>query len=272
MIANDCELITYSTAEELAGTFHAQIKRVRESLETLADATDILQDQFQDSYSFRPDVTLRHQNHYIDSSDGIDKLIAKMELAAWKAIVEKINIKRLMSSSAVDKMNRVLNGEVKSEFPPITPENIERVVAGFAMSANEFLEESIEEEYRWWRPSKHHADYKRNSDWKLNRKIIRPWMIESCYRGGFRVNYSNQQHATALDNIFHLLDGQGPVKDYKGALVSSIEASGEASGKTNYFAWKCYRNGNLHLEFLRTDLLDLFNTIAAKRDRIGTGR
>lgn len=33
------------------------------------------------------------------------------------------------------------------------------------------------------------------------------------------------------------------------------------NGETTYFRWKCYRNGNLHLEFKRLDLLQTLNEV-----------
>src|SRR5690606_15500029 len=111
-----------------------------------------------------------------------------------------------------------------------------------------------------------HAPYRRNSEWKLNRKIIRPHVIRyECYRTAYyRCTHYAASHVTALDNIFHMLDGKGPVKEYKGSLVSAIEASEDGTGETEYFRFRCCKNGNLHLEFKRADLLALFNRIAGK--------
>jgi hypothetical protein len=78
----------------------------------------------------------------------------------------------------------------------------------------------------------------------------------------------------ALDRVFHLLDGAGYVsRTYLGELGDAINAVPVESpaGRTKYFAFKLYRNGNIHLEFLRPDLVDKLNQIAGgKRLRAGS--
>ena len=62
----------------------------------------------------------------------------------------------------------------------------------------------------------------------------------------------------------HLLDGKGQVKGYSGPLVDAINLAHhnkQQSAATEYFHAKWFLNGNLHLEFLRQDLLDKFNEI-----------
>ena len=70
-------------------------------------------------------------------------------------------------------------------------------------SADEFMAEAIHEEYDFWKPSQHCADYVRNSEFKLNRKIIRPWMVERGWPGqSWRPTHEREKHIMALDNSF----------------------------------------------------------------------
>lgn len=74
------------------------------------------------------------------------------------------------------------------------------------------------------------------------------------------MNYTKKPHLQSLDTIFHLLDGRGiPTESHYGPLVSAIEAEDGKIGETEYFKYKCFKNGNLHLEFKRSDLVDEFN-------------
>lgn len=89
--------------------------------------------------------------------------------------------------------------------------------------------------------------------------------------GKFRVNHHRQQYITAIDNVFSMIDGHGPAKTYHGALYDAIADSPDGKGETTYFRFKCYLNGNLHLEFIRPDLVARLN-IAAGGNRLRTGQ
>ena len=81
----------------------------------------------------------------------------------------------------------------------------------------------------------------------------------------YRVAYGRSRDVLrAMDNVFHLLDGQGTVKTTEGPLVDAINACpvDVGEGETVYFRFKCYRNRNLHLEFKRMDLVQKLNAVA----------
>lgn len=261
------ELIEYTTAEELANVYRESTAKIREAILTIGRESKALHTAFGEKYHYRFSLDIEQSGHRHHCTDkDADQIIHRMKLEAWATIIERLNIRRLMSSKRVEELSEALRGGKGSDdFPEIHPETIRQVAEGYAMSATEFLEEAVREEYDFWRPSKRAAPYVRNSVWQLNPKIIRPWVVERTGWGtGWRCNYHNEKHVTALDSIFHMLDGQGPVKEYKGALASAIETSPTGQGETNYFRFKCFKNGNLHLEFKRKDLLDLFNGIVSK--------
>jgi hypothetical protein len=263
-------MIEYTTAEHLATVYRQQTERIKEAITILGDATSILRHEFVDNYKFDIDVYFKSRQHDCNE-DTIERIMEGMKLDAWRVILERINIRRLMSSKRVDELNNALDGKGEP-FPDVVPEMIQQVVAGYAASINEFLEEAVAEEYEFWRPSRQRHDYKRNSEYKLNKKIIQSYMVSIAWtKDRFQCNYTRQSHITALDNIFHLLAGLGPVKEYKGALVTAIETAEGGVGETDFFKFRCYKNGNLHLEFKRDDILQLFNIIASK-NRLGNGK
>ena len=258
-------MIEYTTAERLAAIYNSEIEQIKTACNQLSASTKRLQEAFSYDYGFTVGLQYKSRGHY---DDQVDKIIEGMKLDAWKAILQKLNIRRLMSSKRAKELDEALDGRGEP-LPDISPETIIQVANGYAASVNEFLEEAVAEEYDFWRPSKRYADYKRNSEWKLNEKIIRPYVVERGYGNSrFRCNHHNQQHVTALDNIFSLLAGRGPVAEYKGPLVTAIEQSDDGVAETDMFKVRCHNNGNIHLTFKRRDLLELFNQIAAK-NRIG---
>jgi len=91
-------------------------------------------------------------------------------------------------------------------------------------------------------------------------------MVDAGYgrEGRFHVKYDQVRHVTALDNIFHRLDGKGVPPGYQGPLCDAINSSPDGKFRTEYFEGTCHKNGNLHLTFLRRDLLEKFNAIAGR--------
>jgi hypothetical protein len=104
---------------------------------------------------------------------------------------------------------------------------------------------------------------KTNTEFELGKRVILTWMVEKGWnRGKFRVNYHRDKHLTALDNVFYMIDGKGPIKSYHGPLYDAITDSPDGTGKTEYFKFRCCINGNLHLEFLKPALVAKLNAIA----------
>lgn len=66
--------------------------------------------------------------------------------------------------------------------------------------------------------------------------------------------------------MFALLDGKPGVTTHQGWLADAICAADGGIGETEYFAFKCYGNGNLHLRFKRMDLVKKLNAVAGGRN------
>jgi hypothetical protein len=90
--------------------------------------------------------------------------------------------------------------------------------------------------------------------------IILGWYCERAWSGTeFRVNYHRQKELHAIDGVFHLLDGKGPIKTCTGPLETAIQNASDGKGETDYFKFKRFKNHNLHLEFKRLDLVKELN-------------
>lgn len=154
-------------------------------------------------------------------------------------------------------------------LPPITYENVLSMLESNLNNAGQYLEEKIRECYDWLRP-RWRSEYKTNQASMaagVGRKVILGCQIRHNYSGrGYQVNYGRLDNLRALDQVFHLLDGKPALAStYQGELADAIEAQTKDGGdtfKTDYFRGRCFGNGNLHLEFLRADLLQRFNLIA----------
>ena len=95
--------------------------------------------------------------------------------------------------------------------------------------------------------------------------MIGPKVIITCCVGSYGTNNYKDQNLRALDNVFHRLDGKAAPKYPDGLVTAVNQAMRERKTEieTDYFRCRWYRNGNLHMEFKRLDLLNSLTSTAA---------
>jgi hypothetical protein len=208
------------------------------------------------------------------SPAGAERAVEGMRRAAWQTIVERLELRRMLSIARAAEMGKALESETP---PPVTEENVQRFVARWAAALPQMVEEAIAEVFEWLRPREAtaRAAYKtneKNARLEIGERVILTWMVERAWRGtGYRLRYGSGAsnvgaRLTAMENVFSALDGQGAAtRGYQSDAQMAIEASQDGKWSTRYFAGTCHRNGNVHLRFLRPDLLAEFNRRAGGR-------
>ncbi|MBN1514063.1 MAG: DUF4942 domain-containing protein, partial [Phycisphaerae bacterium] len=150
----------------------------------------------------------------------------------------------------------------RGELPELTELNVFAFLEKLQNSLPDMFEQSLQEVFDWLRPcDRWGPHYKTNNKYHVGGKVILGCVMERPWGGHFTVRYDKQQKLHALDNVFHLLDGQG-VARYPHDLVTALRAAGDGGSQaceTEYFACKWFCNGNLHLTFKRMDLVKELN-------------
>lgn len=277
-ITGSTELIPRATAVEMARIYRENTAQIAAHLSRARELLAELRETFVDSHAFDVGMTYRgrhgHSGRTLGEPDSLLEMLREFKRDAWAALIDRLNIRRMMSSKRQEQMRDVLcygkerDGLSIDQFPEITPESIFEVLAGYVNSADDFLTESIREEWEHFRMSGEFGNgaLKTNAEkWKVSRKVIIGG-VERRYGQRFDVSYYSRPHFVALDQIMHLLDGKGFSKEHHGALVSAIMNTSSVSGstgETEYFRFRLFGNGNIHLEFKRLDLLAQFNCVGA---------
>lgn len=262
-------LIPRTSITEMVAAYRQAEQEIRAGFALVLTAEQRLREAFAEGYSFTVACSSRNRTVQFDDPDEV---MHAMKHAAWKALIDKMGIRSAMSIKRAQELDEQLEGRsnrygVKVEpLPEITESNILAMMEQTALNIPQMIEEATKEVFDWLRPHKWGLEYKTNqkSEWELKDKIIQGWCVRKSYhqRGGFEVIYTSQQNLTALDNVFSMLDGKGVIKTTKGPLTDAIYASQDGTGETDYFAFKCFRNGNLHLKFKRMDLVSKLNAVA----------
>ena len=246
-------LATRRTVEQLVREWDMASHLLRTGLETLVQAEEHFR-VFDGPGSHYDLCLFTHNEHTLD----FDCKIKRMKAAAWRYLVDRIELKKLASVKRANEIDRQITDG--GDLPEITMDNLFGWLESLDSQAGKFLEEAIVEVFEVLRPPA--LRYKTNSGFKVGKRVILCGRIEKAWTGTqYRVSHHSENELRALDNVFHLLDGK-PLSAYRnGDLVNAIHESRRGVGETEFFRFKCFINRNLHLEFKRMDLVQRLNEV-----------
>jgi hypothetical protein len=253
------ELALQQTVNDLVRVYEAAASEIRDCFARLEKTKDTLNASFS------------RQGHEIHLHDGFnhylhldaDATIGRIRRDAWELIIERLDLRKFLSIQRWKELEGML---AKDELPEITVENVRSVLRGFMNQAPAMLEEAVEEIFNLLRP--HHSEYKTNSEEEIGPKVILEYMVDTGWSGNYQVNYRQHPDLTAIENVFMALDGARTDKrNHYSDLSQAINqcTKGNNTFETDYFKGRVHKNGNLHLEFKRLDLLKRLNQIAGGR-------
>lgn len=258
------QLIPRDTVTQLVENYQQAIADVTEAYRLLHGAKSRLNTSFglgQRLYSF--DVLPHAHGRGAETlSDRSLSLVQKqLKLDAWRALVDRLELKKLLSIARRTELDKQLYGDGE-DLPEITIENVWGLFESAVSNLDRYMEEAVLEVYEMLRP--HCSKLKTNTEFEVGKRVVLERYVEPTYgKSGYHVRHSYDPHLTALDNVFLRLDGKGVVSTYHGLTHDAIKAVGaDGKGETEYAKLKCCQNGNLHVEFKRLDLIAALNRIA----------
>lgn len=254
MNTNERGLVTAHSVEHIVQTYRDAEVRIREALAVIAEHQNRIRDVFGEGSHIS--LSTRDLNF-----DTPERQMADMERQAWRRIVDLAGIRRMMSVKAADDLNKMLE---QQKLPDLTVENVHNMLATARTNAPDHIAEAVREVHGFLRPRSN--EYKTNSQFDIGRKVILSYWVSPGYGRPFRAQYHRDAEFRALDNVFALLDGKPGVTTHAGTLADAIALSKDGTGETPYFRFRACKNGNLHLEFKRMDLVEKLNAIAGGKN------
>lgn len=195
--------------------------------------------------------------------EDVETPLKELRKQVWQNIVERLQLRSMMSNRDWEALSKKIEA---GDMPEITEGSVNEALQQYLEDLPRMLERAVDEVFEWLRPRRSH--YKTNSELEIGPKVILSMMVDSTWSDRWDVNHYFKQRLTSLDRVFAALDGKGAIaKTHYGPLHDAITAldKNETSGSTEYFEFKCFKNGNLHLKFRRLDLLKKFNEMAGGR-------
>lgn len=249
-------LIERSTISRMIGEYDIACREISEAYALLEKAQNRLRHSFADTHEWH--FKLNQRNLEGVGENVALQIKAKVKREAWAAILEKMAIMKLLSIHRRDKLEKQLQS---GRLPNLTEDAILSMYEQTGENFLSYLEERCCELYAFLRPP--NSPYATNSPFGLGEKVILTSMVE-VWDNGFRPLHDRRKWFTALEATMYALDGRGVPETHYGSLYDAI-MEGHAEGETEYYKFHCYKNGNLHLQFRRKNLVKKLNVLVGKK-------
>lgn len=253
---------------QLVHEYQKAVGDIREGYRLIHEAETRLNESFTTEGSMCG-LHIRDSSNFRGHFGNPDTVLDNLKRDTWRILVDRLDIKRALSNKAKKQLDEQLE---RGKLPDITVDEVLGFAQAYVQHLPRLLEEAIKEVFDLLRPrSMWGKKYKTNTEFEISQRAILPRMIEEPrWSSTYRVNYHHTQELTALENVFSALDGKGQMtKGWQSDLQMEIEKlphSGNGRGETEYFKFRACKNGNLHLEFKRMDLVKRLNEVAGGKN------
>ena len=251
------EIIEHQKLSAIVENYEQAQKDIRQAFELLAAAKERLTGLLGE---YRDNIFPERISdyHLRDTAKECENLVRRN---AWRYLLDQMQVWSIMSDSARSH----LESQIKdNKLPEITQENVLGTFQQFYQNVDSLFQDAVKEVFNFLRPG-------RSNKHKTNKQFrIGPKVIITCCVGSYGTNNYKDQNLRALDNVFHRLDGKAAPKYPDGLVIAINQAMRERKTEleTQYFRCKWYRNGNLHLEFKRPDLLKELNRYGGDHEHV----
>lgn len=190
-------------------------------------------------------------------SNSVEESLREIDQCLWDEAFDLTGFKQVMDSEAL----RDFRASLKKDTPEFNENNVRSIFFSAAADAENMFARGLVNVFLDL--SKIHKTNSK-SPFKVNRKAIMGYMVSNNYMGGLclRCGRSSDQ-INDIDRVFKLLDNK---KHLPRELESAINGAFKENNlfENEYYKIRGFRNGNLHIEFKREDLLDKANTVISQ--------
>lgn len=254
------DLVPRQTLAQFVEAHDQSAALAREGLEKLAQAQEILSTWARDIASV---IGSRFDSYNLQDPSRRSLILAETETRIqeefWQRVLTVSGIRDMMGPEDRERMDKMFR---EHATPAFTLDNILSTLRGLAESQPDIFASAVRSCFDRLRPRHHSEGHKTNKRDRVGRKVI-VWHAVSGHGWNYYARVSD--FVKDLDKVFHMLAGKGFPQhpdDAATVIASSMQAR-STQAETEYFRFKWFKIGTLHIEFKRADLLQEFNRIAA---------
>lgn len=189
--------------------------------------------------------------------DDFESFRRDIDRKLWRTAFDKTGLMQLMDAQARTDFERDLH----INPPEFTEDNIRSTFLTQMQSADDMFARGLVNVFL-----RLSDNYKTNSNepFKVGKKAIMTYMIGASFRGGLEIGRGFYSRASDrlndIDRVFKVLDGQ---QHHARSLETAMNAAFKEYEiyEDGYYRAKAFKNGNLHIQFKREDLLEKANKI-----------
>jgi hypothetical protein len=249
-------IIKYSEIDSLISYYKTILKNIDSVFETVKDFKKLNSDVGIDvGFSFN-----LYYNDKINSVEGYKKQLQKI---MWNKVFSMFKIEKYLTSRVVKDINSWLQNKC---YTPFTKKNIfkmvEVIIGTSENSFNLAVVEAIDEFTKHTHENRYGVEgWKTNSGYLLNKKFIVDWFFEVSYSGQqIKRRYNgNTDKLNDLVKVLCNLTGKNydtiiPITDkYNYECLPNVWYDSE------FFEWKGFKKGTMHLKFKDVKVWELLN-------------
>jgi hypothetical protein len=217
-------------------------------------------------------------------ADQYNVFVSGARAAMWAKVIKQLKIERYMTREVQQNFDSFIKQQGALEF---TKENVRDLIFMLRENGSTILDRAIVEVFETF--TKYHSEnrlhiegWKTNDSWKVNQKVILPSWVKygeystaddlKRYGSKFSLRYSREYND--IDKVLCYISGT--VYEDCHLLSKSIsqrfESLGsirtgetfDSTGESQFFNWRFYRKGTLHIEFKDKWLWQEFNMRACE--------
>lgn len=197
----------------------------------------------------------------IADTNELTVVVKSVDREAWTRVLDLSGMRSMMDAQALNEFREQVN-----ESPPeFTEENIFSTLAQLYGNADTIFNRGIVNVFCGLNRS-----YVTNRGSSIGNKIIMRSALDPVDRknnwiGGWSQYRDGEQSLNDMERVFRILDGKQTVEYglIADLVLPSIRSERGQWIETEYMNLKPCANGNLHIEFTRTDLMDHVNRVIA---------
>lgn len=238
----------YQKALALPVTIFDLLEARDEALRLIADARTLTK-KASDSLSRHGSFLMPHCALLPGSESDVRR---ELDASMWRRAFDLIGFKQLMDAQAVEEFEKSL-----SPNPPEFKEGtIRATFIDLRLGADNMFRRGVFNVFRYLSD-----DYRTNArePFRIGRKVVMGFMVRASFRKGRCINYGRSaDRLNDIDRVFMTLDK----KHFQPRTLESAMNMAFEEGQifeSEYYKAKAFKNGNLHLEFKRADLLEKVN-------------
>lgn len=194
-------------------------------------------------------------NSYAMPKYTLEEAIKSVDKSFWFDAFEKTGFMQLLDAASRKKFDQDIN----SNPPEFSIKNIQATFLDLSMGADKMFNDGIINVFRALS-----GNYESHNAFRIDRKIILQYSMQPAWSGGMQFRYgTGDDRVNDIDRVIKTLDGKkhNP-RELSCAMMERFKL--KEAYEDAYYKAKAFKNGNLHIEFKRSDLVDRINLIIAK--------